>query len=414
MASEESEISSLAESFNQRSKGVEPIDGYYAGGYHHTYLGDVYQDRYKVIHKLGHGAYSTVWLARDLQGDRNVALKILTSESSSTSSEPQILRVLSSGSQDHPGSPYVCHLLDEFWLDGPSGRHLCLVLRPAGCSVSDSKKDSGRWKFPLGVARSISAQTFAGLDYIHSCGVVHGDLHIGNILLQLPELEHYNEAEILQRFGEPERVPVEKSADDPRFPKYRVSPIMTTISCDDVPANAKIIISDFGQSFLASERHDALQTPEILAPPEHFFGGELSSPVDVWTLAMTTYEILSNCGLWELYWPDPDSVIAEMVNALSRPPKLWWDKWENRSEFFTDDGAPIDADERPLSLRLREMDRDDEIGEDELTSLEELFRGMLKYEPSKRLTASEAAASNWIVRWARPNLLGGAAGNDVE
>ena len=46
---------------------VESPDRYRPGGYHPVHLGDIYHQRYKVIHKLGFGTYSTVWLARDLQ-----------------------------------------------------------------------------------------------------------------------------------------------------------------------------------------------------------------------------------------------------------------------------------------------------------------------------------------------------------
>lgn len=47
--------------------GVESPDRYRPGGYHPVHLGDVYYQRYRIIHKLGYGTYSTVWLARDLQ-----------------------------------------------------------------------------------------------------------------------------------------------------------------------------------------------------------------------------------------------------------------------------------------------------------------------------------------------------------
>jgi serine/threonine-protein kinase SRPK3 len=46
---------------------LEGPDRYQPGGYHPIYLGDVYCQRYRVIHKLGFGTYSTVWLARDLK-----------------------------------------------------------------------------------------------------------------------------------------------------------------------------------------------------------------------------------------------------------------------------------------------------------------------------------------------------------
>lgn len=46
---------------------AEPLERYREGGYHPTHLGDLFKHgRYKIIHKLGWGAYATVWLAKDL------------------------------------------------------------------------------------------------------------------------------------------------------------------------------------------------------------------------------------------------------------------------------------------------------------------------------------------------------------
>jgi len=47
------------------SSDVEDPRLYRPGGYHPVHLGDIYCKRYKVIHKLGFGTFSTVWLARD-------------------------------------------------------------------------------------------------------------------------------------------------------------------------------------------------------------------------------------------------------------------------------------------------------------------------------------------------------------
>jgi hypothetical protein len=45
---------------------AEPLHRYKKGGYHPVALGDTLKDgRYKVLHKLGWGGYSTVWAARD-------------------------------------------------------------------------------------------------------------------------------------------------------------------------------------------------------------------------------------------------------------------------------------------------------------------------------------------------------------
>lgn len=158
----------------QWQEGVEDLECYRPGGYHPTHIGDQHLDgRYEVVHKLGYGSYSTVWLARDHLKTRSVALKILVAAAFEKSSESKVLRVLGSGKPDHQGRAYVSSLLDEFIINGPNGRHLCIVSEAAGCSVAQSKEASTTWMFPANVARAISAQVLLGLDYIHSCDVVH-------------------------------------------------------------------------------------------------------------------------------------------------------------------------------------------------------------------------------------------------
>ena len=52
--------------FHHITVPVESVEGYRPGGYHPLHLGDSLLDgRYLVLRKLGHGSYSTAWLARD-------------------------------------------------------------------------------------------------------------------------------------------------------------------------------------------------------------------------------------------------------------------------------------------------------------------------------------------------------------
>lgn len=54
--------------FETINSPCEWIEDYHPGGYHPVHLGDVFHDgRYKILRKLGDGAFSTVWLARDLK-----------------------------------------------------------------------------------------------------------------------------------------------------------------------------------------------------------------------------------------------------------------------------------------------------------------------------------------------------------
>jgi serine/threonine-protein kinase SRPK3 len=82
--------------------GVEELERYTIGGYHPVNIGDVLHNRYQIVNKLGHGAYSTVWLARDSQREEYVALKVCVA--SGLPNETKILRDLSASSQcEHPG-----------------------------------------------------------------------------------------------------------------------------------------------------------------------------------------------------------------------------------------------------------------------------------------------------------------------
>ena len=46
----------------------ERFSKYRLGGYHPVCLGDTFKNgRYKIHHKIGFGAYSTVWLAKDVE-----------------------------------------------------------------------------------------------------------------------------------------------------------------------------------------------------------------------------------------------------------------------------------------------------------------------------------------------------------
>ena len=45
---------------------AEPLHRYRPGGYHPLALGDALKNgRYKILHKLGWGSYSTTWAAKD-------------------------------------------------------------------------------------------------------------------------------------------------------------------------------------------------------------------------------------------------------------------------------------------------------------------------------------------------------------
>ncbi|KAJ5776091.1 uncharacterized protein N7511_001102 [Penicillium nucicola] len=154
---------------------VEYLEDYVPGGYHPIVIGDIFcSGRYTVVHKLGFGGYSKLWLAWDQQRRCYVSLKILTARSSPDSHEGDILRYLMKSNYTHSGKRFIPPLLDQFSFHGPNGYHRCLVGEPAGGSIALSEKNSTSFMFPLDAARSTAAQLLLGLSYLHANGVCHG------------------------------------------------------------------------------------------------------------------------------------------------------------------------------------------------------------------------------------------------
>ena len=60
--------------------GVEPIAYYHKGGFHPIHINIILQNHYRIVNKLGYGAYGTIWLVEDLNSGRCAALKVLAAE----------------------------------------------------------------------------------------------------------------------------------------------------------------------------------------------------------------------------------------------------------------------------------------------------------------------------------------------
>lgn len=151
--------------------GVETLEEYQPGGYHPVMIGDVLHNRYRIVDKLGHGGYSTVWLARDTALKRYIALKVNTADAHPR--EATVLGALSKPSSSPPthGRSLIPVVFDEFEIQGPNGTHACYTTAPAQCNV---REISFSRLFPLDVARALCYGLTQAVAYTHSHGYVHG------------------------------------------------------------------------------------------------------------------------------------------------------------------------------------------------------------------------------------------------
>jgi serine/threonine-protein kinase SRPK3 len=133
---------------------IEDIQNYRPGGFHPVHIGDVIRDEYRILHKLGCGGFSTVWLARALTDQRLCALKILAANA--PSDELDIMLYLAETVGSHPN---VSSLHNHFTIMGPNGPHRCLVLSVLGPSLKHIQK----LKLPTTAARGAARQIAHGL-----------------------------------------------------------------------------------------------------------------------------------------------------------------------------------------------------------------------------------------------------------
>jgi serine/threonine protein kinase len=147
-------------------EGVEPLGEYEPGGYHPLMPDDLLCDgRYRIVHKLGYGGYSVIWLARDQKEDKYVALKIYKAHGTAhVRREVRALRELRD-------SKTVPKILDEFSVIGINGTHACYTMEVAAGSLASARYND---VFPIKTARALSAKLALIMLSFHSKGYCHG------------------------------------------------------------------------------------------------------------------------------------------------------------------------------------------------------------------------------------------------
>ncbi|KAJ5850004.1 hypothetical protein N7455_009860 [Penicillium solitum] len=377
---------------------VERFENYRPGGYHPIQIGDHFHRRYRVVHKLGHGSYPTTWLACDKQSNKYVALKVYM-----VNSNPKEVDIISTLTRPHyspvhhPGKTMVPSILDRFTIHGPNGNHACYVTATARVSLSGAKD-----------ARSLAAQLVLAVDYVHAKGIVHGDIHLGNILLKVPpNFDLLSLDKLYEKYGAPELEPVvcldgnPDSKLPPRVPSHAITPIWLGEASEKITlAEARIFLIDFGEAFSPSK--------EARFEPKK----PLSFSSDIWTLACTIWSIIAQRPLFEGFLATDDDMTCELVVTLGVLPPEWWKRWKARQNKFTEDGKPINRaydyfrswnDRFEDSVEKPRRDKGiPSFDAKERDAIFDMLQPMLSFRPEDRPTTKQILQSEWMVKWALP------------
>jgi serine/threonine protein kinase len=244
------------------------------------------------------------------------------------------------------------------------------------------------------------------------------DIHLGNILLQLPQsFDNLSDQQIYDRFDVPDPIVVHRIDGGPLppgVPSHVFEPQWPGVTGSNITLpESKILLADLGTAFCpALESRLESYTSLGLRPPEARFEPttSLSFASDVWGLACAIWHIAGREPFFDYYRFCEDDVTNNQVDRLGSLPPEWWEKWETRSKHFHENGTPVPIRtpvtwEQRFEETIQQPRRKEGMGafdQNESQAFQEMLRGMLVYRLGERLTVDQVLNTRWMREWAIP------------
>ncbi|KAJ7174172.1 kinase-like domain-containing protein [Mycena crocata] len=421
---------------------IEPVEEYRPGGLYPMSIGDRFANgRYKVIHKLGYGGFSTVWLAQDVktQTDGLVALKAMRADTSSKPAhelpELSIPRALQDACPDF--HRYFQPVKDHFLVRGPNGVHRFLISPLGGLSIlalSDSPgRTSGSRRLRGDLARRVAKHTAQAIHCMHRAGFVHGDLTTSNILFRVSEkVRNWSDADLYNYVGPPETEEIWTRDGQPRGP-HAPENLVASIENSSWTTHTsllreEVVLIDFGQSYPVDNQPSDYEPGTAInyLSPEARFEERVGRESDVWALGCALFEIRAGFPLFDPFFGGDTDILRQTVETLGRFPDPWWGSFVERTEWFEEGGEPksgeaqqragvyIQATRTSIREKLRSIGINydpphfDEgplvekpgvaLHEEEVEVFGDLLEKMLRYRPEERIEKDEVVQHPWFAR----------------
>ncbi|KAJ8131624.1 hypothetical protein O1611_g2006 [Lasiodiplodia mahajangana] len=300
-------------------------------------LGQVFQNRYQVVTKLGFGSSATIWLAHDLQ---------------------YVLPLQA-----------LAQILIEFFF-GRDRKYVCLKVQINTVPNHHEVKvyeHLGKHQFYLGLLN------------IH--------FHPGNLLIGFEDRD-----KSLSRVEE-----AELKSPSPR----KVLKDRTIYTSRAVIGNfGALFLCDFGNAHIGDEGSGIAMSISFRAP-EIILGMKWSYPIDMWSVGVSVWHMVQAKNLFKIYDVNDQRLnnahhLANMIALLGPPPLDYLKRSETYLEFWDEDGnwrgiVPIPHEKTLESLEASLQ------GDDRARFLD-FTRALICWVPEARLTAKQTLSHPWAVK----------------
>ncbi|KAI1944785.1 hypothetical protein LOZ62_004063, partial [Ophidiomyces ophidiicola] len=360
--------------------------------YYPARIGDTLKNQYRIIAKLGYGAYSTVWLAWDQRLNNYASLKICIRDDSKSSpviNEINMLQHLEKFSKvDHPGVEYTRLAREIFEIDGPTGSHYCIATQPQGPSLRALQEKFPNAKLPKLLVRSLVHRIIFSINFLHvTCGVIHTDISPQNVL------ERIDDTTSLQKVADQEsKNPSVVSIID-GSPVYESREVPVALTGDPM-------LTDFGQMRLGEHNNSDWWMPDLYRAPEILLKLPWGFPVDLWSIGVMTLELLEGRNLFgPIDYTNQQYVLplalAQYISYLGPPPLAMIQKSPLFTTFFDETGTWISEPSIPKAS-FEDFVTTIPPGDEKKMFLR-FIRRMLTWDPEVRATSFEIFNDDWLM-----------------
>lgn len=313
---------------------------YLYGLYYPVRIGDLFhQNRYQIIHKLGRGGFSTVWLAHDRRDGKDVALKILSS-SENAAKEYNIHKAIKQRVQSRSRLVLFQDHFTLTWVDRSKTerKHHVLVLPLHGPSLLTLLYTNNK---PLSERMSAAKQILQAVTSIHSAGLVHRgkqthdstlhtllttllDIVLGNVVCGLKvDLGKKSVKERYQLLGRPRKAKALWEEDPKTGKDVILGELVAPATFPPALIGSDAYLCDFGILVPAGTSvPNKLQSQPGYCAPELFHNMEPSFASYVWSY-MVLFLYLYTERLVFAVGPGFAGVLNSIVDGVGLLPQEW-------------------------------------------------------------------------------------------